>query len=358
MELAFYQAECGDAARLSFIGDDKKQHHIFVDSGYERTFKNIIWDDIEIIINNKETIDYWIVSHIHDDHIGGIKKYIEYIDSGELYDIVDDWIYNAPRFYLNAKGASTISQAKTIEQGDILYNYLHKINKTSLNDFTNDTGILNIAGLKIIFLGPTVYKLNALREKYEISKRKPLEIIEDEQISDAVGVVRDDYHIKFKDFDLDRWIEDVSIENGSSISFITEFKDRKILWLADSHPTDIVKSLDALGYSKNNKLTCEWVKVTHHGSRGNNSNELYDLIECTNYLFSATGENRSKLPTKESIARILRNHNRDFQKKYKLWFTYNNNALKRIFETDDQQIYSDFNFEVFFNYHKKMEFSL
>ena len=78
MEITFYQSECGDSAKISFEGSDDKLHHFFIDSGFERTFKNVIRNDIEEIIRKGEKIDLWSISHIHDDHIGGIKKYIDY----------------------------------------------------------------------------------------------------------------------------------------------------------------------------------------------------------------------------------------------------------------------------------------
>lgn len=358
MNVTFFQSECGDSAKISFCGDDKINHHIFIDAGYERTFKNNIRKSIDEIIAKKERIDYWIVSHIHDDHIGGIKKYIDYIESGELSDIVKNWIYNPPRYYLNGSTSKNISQSKSIGQGDSLFNYLHNINKLSLTDFTDKSFDVSISGLNIIFLGPPKNKLESLRTKYNSSQNKPLEMIEDDTISNAVAVNKDDYHINLKDFNLDDWISDVNIENGSSISFFSEFKGKKILWLADSHPGDVVKSLKEKGYSKKNKFRCEWVKVSHHGSKGNNNDDLFDLIECGNYLISANGENMHKLPSKELIARILRNSNRNMINKYCLWFTYNNDTLKSIFKNEEPKIYIDFNFEVFFNNERELQFSL
>ena len=40
-EIFFYQAECGDASRVRYFGNDGKYHNIFIDAGYRRTFKNV-----------------------------------------------------------------------------------------------------------------------------------------------------------------------------------------------------------------------------------------------------------------------------------------------------------------------------
>jgi len=359
VEITFYQSECGDAAKLSFLGNDNEIHNIFIDSGYERTFRDIIKKEIIELTHKNEKIDYWIISHIHDDHIGGVKKYIDYIKDGEMEDIVSNWIYNAPRFYkLDSSDYFLVSNAKSIGQGDILYNYLKSIGKMEAIDYITDSKSINIAGLNITFLSPTIAKLKDLRNKYSISKMEAFESIEDDSISEAVGIVKNDYQTKIFDFSLKDWKEDDNIENGSSISFITEIDGKNVLWLADSHPSDIVESLINIGYSSENKIKCDWVKVAHHGSKGNNNNELYDLIECNNYLFSANGENRSKLPTKECIARILRNKNRNLKNKYKLYFTYDNDTLQSIFQSEEDTIYNDLNFEVIFSKENLSKFNL
>lgn len=358
MEINFYQAECGDAASIRFLGNDNKYHNIFIDAGYERTFRHALEKEIKEIIKRNEQIDIWIISHIHDDHIGGVLKYIDCITFGEFDDIVSKYLYNPPRVNDFTKSFNNPSKTVSIDQGDLLYEYLKSTNKIQNFDILDTIEPIEIAGLKLIFLSPSQKKINRLRKKYSLDKLKPLERQEDEIVSEAVSQKENDYKTPIKDFDLNNFKEDKSIENGSSISFISEFKNKKNLWLADSHPSDIAKSLKKLGYSKNNKLTCEWVKVTHHGSKGNNSDELYSLIDCSNYLLSANGDNKHNLPSKECIARILRNKKRSSNSKYKFHFTYNNDTLRSIFDTDEENTFKDYNFEVFFENKNKLSFLL
>lgn len=354
MELTFYQAECGDATKIIFKGNDQKLHYIFIDSGYVRTFRNNIKKDIEELIQKDHYIDLWIVSHIHDDHIGGVKKYIDYIQTGELKDIVKNWMYNPPRFYeINLN--TDFSNAKSIKQGDVLYNYLASNNKTSKLDFINDLPPIDLFGMKIILLSPSKKNILDLREKYEISKNLPLEVIENDEISNAVSIIKNDYHNNINEFQLDNFIEDDNIENGSSISFIIEYNGKNYLWLADVHPSIIVETLKKLGYTHSKKLNCELVKVSHHGSKKNNSNELYDLLNCSNYIFTSNGENKPKLPNKETIARILRNKYRNIHQEYNLYFNYDNNTLRNIFANENEIIYDELNFKVFFSNEKKLK---
>jgi beta-lactamase superfamily II metal-dependent hydrolase len=204
-------------------------------------------------------------------------------------------------------------------------------------------------GLKIHILTPSSEKLHKLRTKYECDPKLPLEKQEGEKVSEAKRAIKDDYHIQLNDFDLSIWDEDDSIENGSSISVLTDYHGIKMLWLADAHPSDIVSTLNSMGYNSSNKIACDWVKVTHHGSKANNSNELYSLINCENFLFSADGKNKHKLPTKESIARILRNEHRKMGKHYNLYFTHDNKVLRNIFNNENESIYNELNFSTVFS---------
>ena len=349
MEIIFYQAECGDAARLRFKGKDSVMRNVLVDSGHKSTFRYILAQEINSINHNAEKIDLWILTHIHDDHIGGVKKYIEAIHKGEFKDIVTSWYYNPPRIYDNSKSnpqSTEISSVMGFDSGDYIYRYLNSINKIANQDITNDLGEIDFWGLKVTILGPSPQKLANLRRKYFDHESLPLEKNENESISEATKSKEYDYHIKLEDFNLDEWSQDDSIENGSSISLVTEYNGSRVLWLADSHPSDIVEALSKLGYSKENKITCDWVKVTHHGSKGNNSNALYNLIECKNYLMSVNGENIHCLPMKDCVARILRNPNRPQTSKYNFYFTHDNQTLRRIFEKDGQDVFKRFNFEV------------
>ncbi len=351
MTIKFFQAECGDAACISFIGSDNKPHHVFIDAGYERTFRQVLADEIQALHQKDEAIDLWILSHIHDDHIGGAIAYIKAINSGEFKDIVKSWLYNHPRksmANLRIKDTNSVSETKSIGQGDYLASYLFKNNKLTSHDITNKQPTIDLFGLKITILSPDDSKLQGLRNKYPLESQKAYERGELDAISEAKKPPQYDYHIPITRFDFEQWQEDDSVENGSSIAVLTEYQGKRILWLADAHPTCIVNALNDSGYSKSNPLVCDWVKVTHHGSKGNNSDELYDMIRCENYLISSNGENRNCLPTKECIARILRNKQRLLDSNYNFYFTYENALLRSIFSVDGDSVFKEFNFTVHF----------
>lgn len=344
LDISIYQAECGNAARIRYEGTDGQIHNVFVDAGVERTYKHVLEKEISRMISAKEVIDLFVVSHIHDDHIGGTISYLKAINKKLITDNVKLWFYNPPRFSKSI-GTTTnpgTTASRSIGQGDQLLKYLTTNNRIQKGDITDELPEFDLHGLKIKILSPSLEKLTALRTKYSGSRTFETR----EAVSRAIK--KYDYDTLLDDFDLEKWKEDDSIENGSSIAFITEFSGSKMLWLADAHPSVIVDSLRKMGFSESNPLICDWVKVTHHGSKANNSNDLYDLIKCNNYIMSVNGENNHCLPTKECFARILRNENRPDNTHYHFYFTYDNPTLRRIFEKDGNSVFEKFSFALHF----------
>jgi hypothetical protein len=348
MELFCYQAECGDAIRIRYIGDDGNPHNIFFDSGYERTYRNILKQEINFLIQAGENIDLWIVSHIHDDHIGGIMKYLKSVEDQEIQDITKAWLYNPPRQYSVSFGIKEdiVSSVMSIGQGDKLFKFLSANNKLPKNDIDTDCEIPEFFGLKIHILSPTSSVITDLRNKYKSGT--PFQTNEIDEISYATAVTKYDYDKKIEEFRLDEFNEDNSLENKSSISALIEYQDQKILWLADSHPTVIIESLTQKGYSMEHQLLCDYVILSHHASKGNNSTSLFNMIKCDKYIISSNGENKHCLPNKEVLAKILRNENRDLSVPCFLYFNYDTPNLRSIFLSDGKSVYNKWNFQVIF----------
>jgi beta-lactamase superfamily II metal-dependent hydrolase len=345
MELYFLQAECGDAAHLVYTGNDGKVHDVLVDSGYERTYRHVLAE----VMADAGPIDLFVVSHIHDDHIGGAISFTRAVERGEVKDKVRQWCYNPPRPRAVSSGsAANVSVAASIDQGDKLVAYLSKHGRLPAQDVVNTLPPLDLHGLTISWLSPSPRKLKRLRDKYA-DPSVALEKEEQAAVSSAAGASGNDYYLTVEGFDLKKWTQDGNVENGSSIAFLTEQEDFRVLWLADAHPRVIEKAIRAMGYTAQKRLRCDYVKVTHHGSKGNNSDGLYSLVDCCHYVISADGVNRHYLPSKESMARILRNPQREVRKdRYHFYFTYDNAVLRGIFDVDGAEVFDRWNFELHF----------
>jgi len=102
-----------------------------------------------------------------------------------------------------------------------------------------------------------------------------------------------------RDFD-----EDDSPANGSSIALLFECAGRRLLLAGDAHPSVIVEGLRELGYSAQSPLVLDALKLSHHGSRANTSDELLSMIRCDRYLISTNGKSFNH-PDKECLARVI-----------------------------------------------------
>ncbi len=103
----------------------------------------------------------------------------------------------------------------------------------------------------------------------------------------------------------EKFEEDSSKANGSSIAFILEYKNRRILLSGDAHSNLLVKSLRSLGASEDNPLKLDAFKLPHHGSKYNISKELLDIITCEHFLVSTNG-NYFNHPEKVAMARLIK----------------------------------------------------
>jgi beta-lactamase superfamily II metal-dependent hydrolase len=128
--------------------------------------------------------------------------------------------------------------------------------------------------------------------------------------------------------------EDNTTTNGSSIAFILQVQNKRILFLADAHPGMIVQSLDE--YQNEGTIIFDLIKVSHHGSFGNISRELLNKIDSERYIISTNGQKHGH-PDKETIAHII-TRKADFHRK--LYFNYITSNSKYFDREDWKEKYN------------------
>lgn len=101
-----------------------------------------------------------------------------------------------------------------------------------------------------------------------------------------------------------RFVADTSKTNATSIAFLFEFEGTRILFTGDGDDRILVQSLKPLAEREGGRLRIDAMKVAHHGSAGNISRALLDLVDCPRYLFSANGD-RHNHPDAVAVSRIL-----------------------------------------------------
>ena len=149
-------------------------------------------------------------------------------------------------------------------------------------------------GCNFKILSPSLSKLNKLLTAWETDR-----------LNSNTSAGNKDYDDSFQELlNNDKFIEDRKPHNGSSLAFIFEFHNKKILLLGDSHPTVIAESIEELGYTADKRLCIDYVKISHHGSKANTNDALLSLIDSENFIISTNG-NFHGLPNKKTLARIV-----------------------------------------------------
>jgi len=287
MKVKFLKANHGDAIHISYVNNDKNIN-ILIDSGTRESYseiekeqraprKEIIIDgEFKKLIDGIESIDLFILTHVDDDHIGGIKAWMESkeFDNSKIKRI---WFNSGQLIneYFNANHENHNKQELEIKEFDSAKTSIadgvyfeDKIIEYGLWDRkiikAGDTYDEKELGAKFLILSPTELNLKRLLIKWE--KEAPSSI----KTSDTQE--NEEYKTTLTNLlETDKNSSDSSKHNGSSIAFILEAKDKKLLFLGDCLHGTIVKSLNKLNIKS---LEVDLVKVSHHGSKNNTSNKL------------------------------------------------------------------------------------
>ncbi|MBD8017937.1 ComEC/Rec2 family competence protein [Kaistella pullorum] len=314
MKIKFLQAGNGDSLLLSF-NDGKQDRNILIDGGVADTYysqsSNIEGDlktELDFIKKKSECIDLLILTHIDNDHICGLLKWFELDD--KAHELVKNIWFNSGKSiarHLNEPeneylkvGLNIFSDSQTgVHEAIQFEDYL--LEKKIWNQKIIIQGEdIEEFGIKIQILSPNDDHLKKLLTEYKEKSSDPAYTAAKEKDWDKnlKDLIEEENGSDF------RFYQDTSIKNGSSISFILTSGNKRFLFLADSHPQGIVKQLKTRGFSKNNPLEVEVLKVSHHGSKANTNKELLEIVKTENYIIS-TDSSSYNHPSKRTLARIV-----------------------------------------------------
>lgn len=80
LKIKVIKAFDGDCILISFLDSDEKVKNILVDGGTHRTYSRNLKPILQCVQDKEESIDLLVITHIHDDHIGGIVEFYQDID--------------------------------------------------------------------------------------------------------------------------------------------------------------------------------------------------------------------------------------------------------------------------------------
>lgn len=321
------KAQYGDSILIRTFDQDKKEFNILIDGGPSITFH----ESLLAVLSSVKTIHLLVLTHIDSDHIGGL---INFLRSPVFKQIeVQRYWFNSKNLLKIAVGTEiSLTQARDFE--DLLI--MHGESPSKYTDIViSESQPYQLAkGITATVISPNEYILKLLYEKWPDLDKGIFKKAEDQPISAGKAVRRPELSLKelaAEEFQVHQSVEK-DIFNSSSIAFILELPDCKLLLLGDARSEIMVEALKAKRYNNtDNKLKVDYVKVSHHGSRNNTSSELLDLIDCQNYIISTNGgQSKHKHPDRDVIARIVYHPARDMNKKVNIFFNYSLSFIESL----------------------------
>lgn len=358
-----------------------KRTNIIIDSGYSETYDNYLKYRLNEIKSLGEIVNLMVITHIDADHISGAIKFIKENNDDLKFNegivINEIWHNSLRHVYLEEREEEIISENdneilemlqikgmpipedsykrinKPISglQGSVLggliklgnYNWNKNANgKAICIENLSEKFIIN--DVKINLLTPNYERLKQLKNSWEKNLRKNKGFrgrITNDQIFDDVYeiLLGESFDIELRrsnslisgSEDLSKYaltneIIDESVVNASSISFIMEYNNKKVLFLGDANPEDVFDAIKSLyDWSGKEKIIFNAIKISHHGSRGNTTKKLLSMIDSEKFIISTNGNLKHNHPHIETIAKIVC---RDSEFTRELIFNYKNVGKK------------------------------
>ena len=324
MQIKIFQSSKGDCLLISsFDNEINKNRHILVDGGMSKSFREHVALELSMLQKNNEVVDLVCVSHIDEDHIQGILKYLD--------DIIDWRVYNYHKNTLNRNPKKPKSPEPTRisaiwhnafseqlgkntgELEDMLANYSTLMMSGNTNTFTACADIatsvkqgielskkissaqldiplnphhegklvmykkgqrtISVGKMKLKIIGPTKEELEDLREEWDKWVKKNKEAIA--KLLSEMNKDQDRLDLSSSQKKELGDIDAVTASNLASIMCYLYQGRKRILLTGDGHRDHIIRGLELIGRLKNGRgLHVQVLKVQHHGSK-NNIDEVF-----------------------------------------------------------------------------------
>jgi len=312
-------ARYGDCILIEY-GAPSNPHHILIDAGTEPT-----WDDLKPRLARVKRLELFVLTHVDADHIAGAIPFLDESRETDL-EIGEVWFNGWPQIDDPNRQRAPVPPDRpkrddllSVRQGEVFSALLAdpKVPRPWNTSFGG--GAVQVDGegqlptvefpgeMKLTILSPTPKQLGRLRKKWSTEIRRH-GLIPGQHAQFRKFLAREPEHRTDSLYLADtRFRSDGSVPNASSIAFLAEYRGRAVLFSGDAVPTVLIASIKRLLAERERgeeRLELDAYKVPHHGSRGNTSMKLLELLDCKRYLISCNGDVH-KLPDNETIGRII-----------------------------------------------------
>jgi hypothetical protein len=152
-------------------------------------------------------------------------------------------------------------------------------------------------------------------------------------LQDEIDALQADFDDYIEQHDLTAAYADKSIPNLSSIIFLVELGQKKILLTGDARGDRIIEGLKSAGMLADGVLNVDVLKVPHHGSSRNLAEDFFETIVADTYVFSANGKYGN--PDLDTLEWLTQARGQDA--KYEIVLTYPLADIDRARKADAQK---------------------
>lgn len=336
-KIQILQVQYGDAIIIECGRGDKKG--IIVVDGGPTTSSDYFLE----VIRDLPTIDLMVLTHYDEDHIGGILSLVyDCQDRQEPLPVNEIWANCAQ--YVEMVESTRTSPGQGVNLAKNLTLFAERDGLVWRDNVSEGYCGDDITFADIEVVSPTEAVMHIAIRKQEIEDGAPTK---------ATARTNADLQTSLEDLaertpNTPNLNCDSQLANAASIAFILRSDDFSMLMLGDCYPQNVEAYLRGKGWSEEHPLEVDYIKVSHHGSRNNTSNELLDIIKCNKYIISTNGgDGRYAHPDRETFAHILCHPKRD---KDEIVHFYLNYSLDEIthngapFLNDEEK--DKYNFEI------------
>jgi hypothetical protein len=340
MVKAFFRVEMlpaldGDALFVEY--GSTRTRRLLIDGGPLGAFP-ALERRLEQLPAGNQSVDLLVVTHVDTDHIEGIIRLMALpeprwpVQLGQIW--FNGWRHLERRDTLGGREGEFMSALISRRAND-RWNTAFGGDAVRCGVLPGDKATL-ADGMTLTVLSPTTDGLAALRKKWEKTLQSDKWDIAPGDLEAAWANLVEESRFH-PDAELTLGPEDLTQElrrllkgvdgsetNGSSIAFLAEFAGRSCLFLGDAHMKVICASLKGLGYTRARPLKVDAVKVAHHGSKNNVTQEFLGLVDAKHWLFSTNGAVH-KHPDPEGVEAVIRGT----ISSPTLWFNYRTPQTER-----------------------------
>lgn len=309
MNIRILKALHGDAI---WISTDTKEgrKHLVIDTG-PKGARKILKNIQKELTEKDEVIDLLIITHVDDDHLGGMQKLLSLnMIQPELYREV--WINKGEDYRID-------DELYGVGNGRYMIEQLQDMDINVLTEVTS--GMQKAIGdMNITVISPTISMFKDMSESWS-------KIESNDQYSGE-----SDSHKNLIELISNKEVSpDTSMQNNASITILIEHEGKKYLFLGDVGTDAVIAGASEV--FEDVPLAVDYIKLPHHGSSRNVTQLLVKAFPTENYILSTIG--RSGKPHKQSIAWLLKGSkaaNINILSNYNWWEPYN-----RLTEDDKER---------------------